>query len=303
MILQQLAVTDYKILKVFFENQQNRLSTYSLLSLIVWSNPKLVAHYTIENNTLIISNKSYTKSEDNHLILPISPTEKITPEYLFFIAKKLGFASYWFIPEDFLLKYDRKEIEFFFTVTAQTKFDDYIYLTEDLVQLKGNKYIRQRNLIHQFHKTYLDRGKVDIAMISPDNAKDCLNFLQEWCDLRKCDLDQNDDLACEKMAATDALNNIDTLEARGILIRIDSVVSAFGISSILTDNMGVLNFEKAYPHIKGLYQFLDNECSKRLFKGYKYINKESDMNLPNLAQSKKSYNPVMKVKSYRLTLR
>jgi hypothetical protein len=81
------------------------------------------------------------------------------------------------------------------------------------------------------------------------------------------------------------------------------VVSAFGISSILTDNMGVLNFEKAYHHIKGLYQFLDNECSKRLFKGYKYINKESDMNLPNLAQSKKSYNPVMKVKSHRLTMR
>jgi hypothetical protein len=57
-------------------------------------------------------------------------------------------------------------------------------------------------------------------MISPDNAKDCLNFLQEWCDLRKCDLDQNEDLACEKMATTAALNNIDTLEARGLLIRI-----------------------------------------------------------------------------------
>jgi uncharacterized protein len=303
MILKQLDVTDYKKLKVFFENQQNRLSTYSLLSLIAWSNPKLIAYYTIENNTLIIGNKSYNKPEDNHLILPVSPTEKITPEYLFVIAKKLGFSSYWFIPEDFLLKYDRQEIEFYFTVTAQTKFDDYIYLTEDLVCLKGNKYIKQRNLIHQFYKTYLDRGKVDIEMISPDNAKDCLNFLQEWCDLRKCDLDQNEDLACEKMATTTALNNIDTLEARGLLIRIDSVVSAFGISSILTDNMGVLNFEKAYPHIKGLYQFLDNECSKRLFKGYKYINKESDMNLPNLAQSKKSYNPVMKVKSYRLTMR
>lgn len=303
MILKQLDVTDYKKLKVFFENQQNRLSTYSLLSLIVWSNPKLYAHYTIENNTLIIGNKSYNKPEDNHLILPISPTEEITPEYLFVIARKLGFSKYWFIPEDFLLKYDRKEIEFYFTVTAQTKFDDYVYLTEDLVHLKGNKYIKQRNLIHQFYKTYLDRGKVDIEMISPDNAKDCLNFLQEWCDLRKCDFDQNEDLACEKMATTAALNNIDTLEPRGLLIRIDSVVSAFGISSILTDNMGVLNFEKAYPHIKGLYQFLDNECSKRLFKGYKYINKESDMNLPNLAQSKKSYNPVMMVKSYRLTLR
>jgi hypothetical protein len=67
--------------------------------------------------------------------------------------------------------------------------------------------------------------------------------------------------------------------------------------------MGVLNFEKAHGSIKGLYQFLDNECAKRLFTGYTYINKESDMKLPNLAQSKKSYNPVAIVKSYCLTMR
>jgi uncharacterized protein len=69
-------------------------------------------------------------------------------------------------------------------------------------------------------------------------------------------------------------------------------VSAFGISSPLTDNMGVLNFEKAHASIKDLYRFLDNECTKYLFTDYKYINKESDMKLPNLAQAKKSYNPV-----------
>jgi hypothetical protein len=80
-------------------------------------------------------------------------------------------------------------------------------------------------------------------------------------------------------------------------------VSAFGISSPLTDNMGVLNFEKAHASIKGLYQFLDNECAKYLFTDYKYINKESDMKLSDLAQAKRSCNPVDIVKSYRLTVR
>lgn len=73
-------------------------------------------------------------------------------------------------------------------------------------------------------------------------------------------------------------------------------VSALRISSPLTDNMGVLNFQKAHASIKGFYQFLDNECAKYLFTDYKYINKESDMKLPNLAQAKKSYNPVDIVK-------
>jgi hypothetical protein len=302
MNFKQLEVTDYQKLRFFFENQPYRLCDYSLLSLIVWSNQRLRTFYFIEDNTLIICNKSNRSLKDNHLILPIAPSAKITPEYLFNLARKLGFVSYWSVPGDYLLKYDAQEIESFFKVNEQTEFDDYIYVTEDLAHLKGNKFTRQRNLIHQFSKAYLDMVKVDIDLINRDNSEDCLNFLNEWCDLRKCDMEHDEGLACEKMAAVKTLNNIDALEVKGILIRINGKVSAFGISSRLTDQIGVLNFEKAYPNIKGLYQFLDNECAKRLFAGYKYINKESDMKLPKLAQSKKSYNPVMKIKSYRLTI-
>jgi len=73
--------------------------------------------------------------------------------------------------------------------------------------------------------------------------------------------------------------------------------------SRLTRRIGVLNFEKAYPQIKGLYQFLDNECARQLFYDYEFINKESDMGIPALADSKKSYYPVEKLKSYCLTLK
>ena len=302
MEFKQLEVSDYHNLKGFFKSQQYVLCNYSLLSLIVWSNQKLKTHYAVEDNTLIICNKSAANPADNHLILPISSADDITPEYLFILAKRLGFSDYWFVPEDFLLKYGAKEIEFYFEVKEQDKFDDYIYLKKDLIQLKGNRYAKQRNLIHQFYKRYLSRSKVDIEMIDSGNTLECLNFLQEWCELRKCDVANGESLACEKMATMNALNNIDALEVKGILIRIDGAVSAFGISSRLTETMGVLNFEKAHASIKGLYQFLDNECAKHLFAGYKYINKESDMKLPNLAQSKKSYNPVNIVKSYRLTL-
>jgi len=298
-----LSVTDYQGLKGFFENQQYRLSSYSLLSLISWSNQNIQTYYAIENNLLIIVNKSISKQENNHLILPISSSaQSITPEYLSVLAKKIGIQRYWFVPEDYFTKYDRESVEFFFNVSEQNEYDDYIYLTEDLASLKGNKFRNQRNLIHQFYKQYFENGKVEIETINYNNVYECLHFLQEWCDLRKCDLEQNESLACEKMATITALNNLDSLEAKGLLIRINGTVSAFGIASHLTESMGVLNFEKAFPDIKGLYQFLDNECAKRLFNGYKYINKESDMNLANLAQSKKSYNPVMMIKSYCLTV-
>lgn len=302
MILLPLSITDYQGLKGFFKNQQYRLSSYSLLSLISWSNQNIQSYFAIDNNLLIIANKSINKPENNHLILPISSsTQNITPEYLSVLAKKIGIQRYWFVPEDYFTQHDRALVESFFAVTEQNEFDDYIYLTEDLAYLKGNKFRNQRNLIHQFNKQYFEKGKVEIDTINYNNVYECLHFLQEWCDLRKCDLEQNESLACEKMATITALNNLEILEAKGLLVRISGIVSAFGISSHLTESIAVLNFEKAYPHIKGLYQFLDNECAKRLFNGYKYINKESDMNLANLAQSKKSYNPVMMIKSYCLT--
>jgi hypothetical protein len=298
-----ITVDDYQSLKRFFEKQAYQLSTYSLFSIIVWSNQKLRTYFAVENDTLIMFNESDSGPEDRHLILPLTHAEIITLEYLYNHAKKMGFARYCFVPESFLKQSEQRLMECYFTVTEQPEFEDYIYLTEDLVQLKGNRYARQRNLIHQFHKTYLNTGKAKIETITSDNVRDCLDFLQKWCVQHHCDLDGNESLACEKMATINALSNIDRMESKGILIRIDDVVSAFGICSYLTDDMGILNFEKAFSNIKGLYQFLDNECAKRLFGRYKYINKESDMNLPNLAQSKNSYHPVMKLKSYCLTVR
>ena len=92
------------------------------------------------------------------------------------------------------------------------------------------------------------------------------------------------------------------MEVNGILLRINGEVNAFAITSHLTDDMGVLQFEKALVKVKGLYQYLDNICAKNLLKGYKLTNKESDMSVPGLARAKKSYHPVMMVKSYKMTV-
>jgi len=75
------------------------------------------------------------------------------------------------------------------------------------------------------------------------------------------------------------------------------------MTSVLTQEMGVMHFEKALAGIKGLYQYFDNICVKHLLKDYKYTNKENDMGLPGLIKSKKSYHPVMMIRSYELKLR
>jgi hypothetical protein len=303
MKFKKIVPSDFPKLKKFFLRQRYRLSVYSLPAIIAWQNRTFQPYAAVDSRSLIISGEFADRKDDRHLILPISSSKEFTPEKLRDFAVSLGFEKYWFVPEDYIQQYGKSVVEGFFKVREQKDFEDYIYAVDDLAHLKGNKYSKKRNLIHQFKRSYLYRGRVQIEDITPAFVPECIDFLDKWCAERDCDMDKDDILYCEYQAAINMIENIDLFEVRGILLRIDGEVSAFGIASRLTDDMGVLHFEKAFARVKGLYQYFDSECARRLFKGYTYINKESDMNIPGLARAKKSYHPIMTVKSYMLTVR
>lgn len=303
MNLTPLDVSDYNTLKTFFIEQPYNLSIYSPASLIAWSNLNFRSRYVVANGILFIAGEPEDHPDDRHLILPVSREREFTPVELHRFASELGFKQYWYAPGDYLEMQDRSELETLFFVEEQKEFADYIYLTDDLIRLKGNKYSKKRNLIHQFSREFLRNSRVSVENICKEHIDECLRFLEIWCVEHDCDVDQNSSLACEKAALIVTLKNIEYFESTGILVRIDGVVSALGIGSRLNRTTATLNFEKAFSGIKGLYQFLDNECAKRLFSHFQYINKESDMNLPNLAESKQSYHPTLRVKSFALILR
>jgi hypothetical protein len=298
-----LTVSDYAAIKVFFTGQPYNLSIYSPASLIAWCNRIFVNRYAIADGILFITGEAEDRPKDRHLILPLSKDRIYTPEELHRFAGKLGFERYWYVPGDYLDSVDRSELETLFIMEEQREFADYIYLAEDLAGLKGNRFSKKRNLIHQFFREYIRKDRVATEEIRDKNAQECLQFLEIWCKEYACEIDQGSSLDCEKEALATTLENIECLESTGILIRVDGAVSALGIGSRLNGTMATLNFEKAFSGIKGLYQYLDNECAKKLFKGFRYINKESDMNLPNLAEAKQSYHPLFRVKSFSLTLR
>lgn len=301
--MKQVSIEDYPLLVPYFIDQPYRLSVYSLLSVIVWSGQKYTTSYTILDNAVVLGNEG-SDHRDRYLVLPVNSSGNFTPEYLHRLAVQLDYPEYWFVPGDYLDRFGTAAIEGMFVVTEQPEFEDYIYLTDDLALLKGNRFSKKRNLIHQFNKIYTDAGRVAVERLTSDHADESLQFLKKWCENHEgCEGPDYESLACEKRALTLALHAVDTLEGRGILIRIDGVINAIAIASRLNASTGVLNFEKAFSDVRGLYQFLDNECAKRLFDGYRFINKESDMGIPDLAHSKHSYHPVDRLKSYRLTVK
>jgi hypothetical protein len=302
--MKPLSRKDYPLLKSFFERQPHRLSTYSLHSIIAWNGYCFESHYEIvDGEVIVVTRKIMDHDDKGYLILPVGGNGRPAPAALKELVMAMGCERICFVPGDYLQEVGESSLHPYFDITEQKEYEDYLYLTQDLVELKGNRYAKKRNLIHQFTREYLNHNRVAAGMITEKDVPQCLDFLEKWCDLQECDKEQEKNMTCEKAAVIEALHTIEELDWRGLCVRVDGVICAFAIMSHLTQDMGVLNFEKAYPYIKGLYQFLDNECAKELFHGYVFMNKESDMALATLAQSKKSYHPVEMLKSYCLTIK
>ncbi len=297
----QLTPDVFSRFKPYFQGQKHALCAYSLATIIVWTSEEFYKSFgVIRDDALVVFSEYYRTPEKRHLILPLAPGRDFTPKELAEISGETGYDNYWFVPEDYIRQAGKGALEEFFHVKRHPELDDYVYNTHDLALLKGNKYSKKRNLINQFEREYVQNGQVEVLPISPEDVSECVDFMDQWCLERDCCYEEDDDLMCERRAAILALENLEILEARGLLCRIKGNICAFGVGSTITSKMGSLNFEKALPSIKGLYQFFDRECALRIFDGFSFINKESDMGEPGLAQAKKSYHPIKIVKSFKL---
>jgi len=303
MKLTNLIPQDYPKYKAFFNEQRYELCVYSLASILSWRNQVYQPFGMVLDDTLIVGVNYTDRDKPHHLLLPISPNREYAPMELHRLALKLGYDRIQFVPGDYIVRYDAQGIDDLFDMRPQAEYNDYVYRTKDLAGLKGNKFSKKRNLIHQFISDYIEPGRVQVEKISGAVTSECLAFLEDWCLARDCDQNPEEDLACEKQAAVNALENFEIMEMHGLLIRIDGQVSAFGIAAPVTAEMGALHFEKAYGDIKGLYQYLDQQCAKHLFGNRRFINKESDMGLPGIAQAKKSYHPARMINAHQLIVR
>jgi hypothetical protein len=292
----------YPKLKSFFAAQSQPLSAYSLASLVSWSQCIFDTIFVQVEDAVLFGERRMDDPSRKHLLLPVCPNGPKPPAWLKARAVEYGFREYHLVPQTYLDGFGRAEVEKLFNVGEETEYEDYVYLSANLAGLPGRDYAKKRNLVRQFERECLESGRVKVDFITPDNAGECLACLEVWRSERG-EANWKGMLECERQAITRALNNFIACEFQGLMVAIDGKVRGFGIGSRLRDDTWVLHFEKASDHIKGLYQYLDRECAKRLFQGVTFLNKESDMGDAGLAKAKLSYHPAFRVKSYRLELR
>jgi hypothetical protein len=171
---------------------------------------------------------------------------------------------------------------------------DYLYLRQELAELPGNRFHRKKNRISYFSR----RHAYSIEQYGESHLQGCLDLIDEWRRVRE-EL-ENSSVALEAAANAEALRMAAPLGLEGVVTLVEGKVKAFALGERLNSDTSVCHFEKADPFMEGLYQLIDREFNRQLFTGCTYVNREQDLGISNLRESKLSYHPVELIGKFRV---
>ncbi len=171
---------------------------------------------------------------------------------------------------------------------------DYIYLTQELIDLKGKSFHSKKNHLNYFKKTY----EYEYVEMTSAMADDAMKFISDFNKRKEVPAHEMEMLKMEEQAMEDVFNNIENVGYSAGAILIDGNIEAIAIGGKLGKKTITEHVEKANVEFRGLYQAINNEFCKNVAANAKYINREEDMGIPNLRKAKLSYKPVKLIEKY-----
>ena len=172
---------------------------------------------------------------------------------------------------------------------------DYIYRTQDLVDLKGNSYKTKRNEINQFRRAHPNHALVPFSREHEAEARALVNT---WMQQRLQTIPEGSfedfvyNLEMERKAIQRAITLYDELKLDGLSLFIDGKLEGFTFGERLNRDVANVLIEKTNFNIQGAAQYLFREFSK-VFADCTWINVGDDLGFENLRRVKMSYRPAM----------
>lgn len=188
----------------------------------------------------------------------------------------------------------------------EKKLVDYIYKTDDLIELKGNAYHVKRNEINKFKKAYPD---FKIETLDPEiHTIPINNLFNKWVSDRikympKEEVDNfMDGIYQERLAVKRVLQDYEALGLVGLVIYIEDELKGFTVGEQVREDTASVLIEKTDFEILGCAQFIFREFCKVLKDKYntEYLNVGDDMGFENLKKVKMSYRPEKLVPKYTI---
>lgn len=214
---------------------------------------------------------------------PVGPWDRVDWEAH---LTQLRAAPFQRVPEELTRIWRERFAERMVAAEARGQWD-YIYAVRELIDLKGNRFHKKKNLLNQFQRNY----KAVYHALAMDCVERVLEMQHNWCTWKECA--DSHALEAENTAIGRVLQHWDAIPGLlGGALEVDEEIVAYTVAEALTENTVVIHFEKGHSGYKGVYQAINNMFLANAAENFEYVNREQDLDDEGLRKAKMSYNPV-----------
>ncbi len=293
-----LTLEDNETINKFIDKNSIESYEYLFSSLYMWRKLNSVK-YAIAEDTLIIEKNEegkgtfYAKPFNYKKENLINLIEKLKERNENFTDRDYFFGD---VDQEFIN--DLKEYTDY-KIEVKEDIDDfeYVYRTEDLIELRGKKYHGKKNHVNTFEKTY----DYEIKDITDENVvKDCLELLHRWHEEVLKTVDK--EMCMEIDAIKDIFIELQHLNLESIAVYVDGKLAGFSVGERVNDKLAVIHVERGELEYKGVYAFINRKFLMECFSDLEFVNRQEDTGNSGLRKAKKSYHPVKMVKKYLVKL-
>lgn len=194
---------------------------------------------------------------------------------------------------DFLISSNKYNIN----ITECRNSFDYVYKTQDLINLSGRKYHSKKNHINSFKKKYDYEYCTYDASMKDNCLRFCENVLKQYYML------DDSSFQTEFHSIQKTLEHLDELNLKCGLLILENNIIALTVGERLNDDYALIHIEKADYKYRAAYSVMNNLFLKNEFYDTKFVNREEDMGIEGLRIAKQSYHPCEMIKKYKVILR
>lgn len=293
-----LSLDDKELIEKYVDKSKLESYEYLFSSLYMWRKLNNVKYAVIKDALVIEKNE---EGKGTFYAQPLGYNK----ENLTYIVDKLIERNEDYTDRDYLfgdvdeifIKDLKKNTDLKFEAIEDVDDFEYVYNTNDLIELKGKKYHGKKNHVNFFEKSY----EYKVKTIDNDKViKDCLNLLHKWHEEVAVTVDK--ELLMEIDAIEDLFRELYLFDLKSIAIYVDDELAGFAVGERVNEKMAVIHVERGEMAFKGVYAFLNKKFITESFADTQFVNRQEDTGNEGLRKAKQSYHPVRMVKKYLVKL-
>ncbi len=277
----KVELKDKELIERYLAECDRMLCDYNFANIFTWRNIYDTRWALIDNMPVIYINV------DDLILMPcsccVSFDNIINLSESFRTSGKSG--NFALIDKEFV-ENNSEQIEKYFSVELDEANADYIYSTEKLVELRGKKLQKKKNLVSQFIRNNPD---YNVEILAEEHFTESFALAEKWCQQRDC---EKLGFSHEKSALREAFENFDELNLSGLIIRLNGNIIAFSVFSRQNSETYTIHYEKFDTELKGSGQLINWETAKFLQNKCRYLNREQDMGLDFMLYTYKLFRKI-----------